>query len=163
MLFVRDEALKFAFTTMLNKLIFSYRLLLKPYLAAMQSNTADEALLCIQYLEKQLDQNAEQRSTLHKLMAQGYIDQIFYTQESNELLLQARDFRSEIEALNNTVAGDTTKVYETERLINYCKRGEMLTDFNESLFELFVDHILIYSRQRIGFVLRCGITFEEMI
>ncbi len=163
MLFVRDDALKLAFVTMLNKLIFSYRLLLKPYLAAMQSNTADEALLRIQYLENQLDQNAEQRSTLHKLMAQGYIDQILYTQECNELLLQARDFRSEIEALNNTVAGDTTKVYETERLINYCKRGEMLTDFNESLFELFVDHILIYSRQKIGFILRCGLTFEEMI
>lgn len=98
-----------------------------------------------------------------KMVSTSYIDQILYTQESNELLLQARDFRSEIEALNNTVAGDTTKVYETERLINYCKRGEMLTDFNKSLFELFVDHILIYSRQKIGFVLRCGLTFEEMI
>lgn len=96
-------------------------------------------------------------------MAQGYIDQILYTQESNELLLQARDFRSEIEVLNNTVAGDTTKVYETEHLINFCKRGEMLTNFNGSLFELFVDHILIYSRQQIGFVLRCGLTFKEMI
>lgn len=36
MLFVRDEALKLAFATMLNKLIFSYRLILKPYLSAMR-------------------------------------------------------------------------------------------------------------------------------
>lgn len=163
MLYLRDDDIKLAFATMINKLIYCHKLILKPYLEALQVNTSDAALLRIQQLETLLEQNAEQRETLHKLMAQGYIDQILFTQENNALLTQANDFRSDIEALNRSVTGDTSKVYETERLIHYCERGEMLLEYSEDLFELFVDHIEVYSRQSIGFVLHCGLTFKERI
>lgn len=163
MLYLRDDDIKLAFATMINKLIYCHKLILKPYLEALQVNTSDAALLRIQQLETLLEQNAEQRETLHKLMAQGYIDQILFTQENNALLTQANDFRSDIEALNRSVTGDTSKVYETERLIHYCERGEMLLEYSEDLFELFVDHIEVCSRQSIGFVLHCGLTFKERI
>lgn len=62
------------------------------------------------------------------------------------------------------LSGDEhTKVYETERLIHFCERGEMSQEYNEDLFELFVDHIYVYSRQEVGFVLHCGLTFKERI
>ena len=163
MLYLKDDDIKLAFATMINKLIYCHKLVLKPYLESLQANTSDKALLRIKQLETLLEQNAEQRETLHKLMAQGYIDQILFTQENNVLLTQANDFRSDIEALNRSVTGDTTKVYETERLIHFCERGEMLQKYNEELFELFVDHIEVYSRQSIGFVLHCGLTFKERI
>lgn len=163
MLYLRDDDLKLAFATMLNKLIYCYKPVLKPYLVALQNNTTDEALLRIQRLETLLEQNAEQRETLHKLMAQGYIDQILFTQENNALLSQADDFRSDIDALNNSVTGDTTKVYETERLLHFCERGEMLNEYSENLFELFVDRIYVYSRHEVGFIMKCGLTFKEMI
>lgn len=163
MLYLKDDDIKLAFATMINKLIYCHKLVLKPYLESLQANTSDKALLRIQQLETLLEQNAEQRETLHKLMAQGYIDQILFTQENNVLLTQANDFRSDIEALNRSVTGDTSKVYETERLIHFCERGEMLLEYSEDLFELFVDHIEVYSRQSIGFVLHCGLTFKERI
>ena len=163
MLYLRDDDIKLAFATMINKLIYCHKLVLKPYLESLQANTSDKALLRIQQLETLLEQNAEQRETLHKLMAQGYIDQILFTQENNALLTQANDFRSDIESLNCSVTGDTSKVYETERLIHFCERGEMLLEYSEDLFELFVDHIKVYSRQSIGFVLHCGLTFKERI
>lgn len=163
MLYIRDDDIKLAFATMINKLIYCHKLVLKPYLESLQANTSDKALLRIQQLETLLEQNTEQRETLHKLMAQGYIDQILFTQENNALLTQANDFRSDIEALNRSVTGDTSKVYETERLIHFCERGEMLLEYSEDLFELFVDHIEVYSRQSIGFALHCGLTFKERI
>ena len=163
MRYLKDDDIKMAFATMINKLIYCHKLVLKPYLESLQANTSDKALLRIQQLETLLEQNAEQRETLHKLMAQGYIDQILFTQENNVLLTQANDFRSDIEALNRSVTGDTSKVYETERLIHFCERGEMLLEYSEDLFELFVDHIEVYSRQSIGFVLHCGLTFKERI
>lgn len=163
MLYLKDDDIKLAFATMINKLIYCHKLVLKPYLESLQANTSDKALLRIQQLETLLEQNAEQRETLHKLMAQGYIDQILFTKENNALLTQANDFRSDIEALNRSVTGDTSKVYETERLIHFCERGEMLLEYSEDLFELFVDHIEVYSRQSIGFVLHCGLTFKERI
>lgn len=163
MLYLRDDDIKLAFATMINKLIYCHKLVLKPYLESLQVNTSDEALLRIQQLETLLEQNAEQRETLHKLMAQGYIDQILFTQENNALLTQANEFRSDIEAMNRSMTGDTTKVYETERLIHFCEHGEMLLEYRENLFELFVDHIEVYSRQSIGFALHCGLTFKERI
>ena len=152
-----------AFATMINKLIYCHKLVLKPYLESLQVNTSDETLLRIQHLETLLEQNAEQCETLYKLMGQGYIDQILLTQENNALLTQANEFRSDIEALNRSMTGDTTKVYETERLMHYCERGKLLLEYSEDLFELFVDHIEVYSRQSIGFVLHCGLTFKERI
>ena len=163
MLYVRDDDFKLAFTTMINKLIYCHKLVLKPYLKALQENTGDASLLRIQQLEILLEQNTEQRETLHKLMGQGYIDQILFTQENNALLSQANDYRNEIEALNRSQTLDTTKVYETERLLHFCERGEMQQKYSADLFELFVDHIEVYSRQKIGFALHCGLILKEMI
>ena len=157
MLYIRDDDLKLAFTTMINKLV------LKPYLKTLQENTGDASLLNIQQLEMLLEQNTEQRETLHKLMGQGYIDQILFTQENNALLSQANDYRNEIEALNRSQSLDATQVYETERLLHFCERGEMQLEYSEELFELFVDHIEVYSRQKIGFALHCGLILKEMI
>ena len=39
----------------------------------------------------------------------------------------------------------------------------MSQEYNEDLFELFVDHIHVYSRQEVGFVLRCGLVFKDRI
>ena len=95
---------------MLNKLIYEHRLILAPYLKALENASGDEALQQIQHLELLLDQNSEQRETLTKLMAQGYIDQILYNQETNALLLQAETYRSDIEAITICMTGDSAKV-----------------------------------------------------
>ena len=163
MLAIRDYDIKLAFATMLNKLIYCHKLILKPYLLSMRENTNDKILLRIQHLETMLEQNTEQRETLYKLMGQGYIDQVLYIQENNELLSQADNFKSEIEALNYSMTDDSARVYETERLIHFCECGEMLQEYNEELFELFIDHIEVFDRNLIGFVLRCGLTFKEKI
>lgn len=163
MLYIRDDDLKLAFTTMINKLVYCHKLVLKPYLKALQESTGDASLLNIQQLEILLEQNTEQRETLHKLMGQGYIDQILYTQENNALLSQAGEYRNQIELLNRSQSLDATKVYETERLLHFCERGEMQLEYSEELFELFVDHIEVYSRQKIGFALHCGLILKEMI
>ena len=41
--------------------------------------------------------------------------------------------------------------------------GEMQLEYSEEFFELFVDHIEVYSRQEIGFALHCGLILKEMI
>lgn len=40
---------------------------------------------------------------------------------------------------------------------------ETLTDFGDGLFAAFVDHIVIFSRTEVGFVMKCGSTFRERI
>ena len=163
MLFIRDNDLKLAFVTMMNKLIYSHKLVLRPYLKAIQENSSDENLHRIQHLEHLLEQNTEQRETLTKLMAQGYIDQVIFNRENNALLSQADGFRADIEALRTNMTSDTSKVMETEKLLHFTERGSMLAEFDDILFTRFVDHIEAYSRQKIGFVMKCGLTLSERI
>jgi len=96
-------------------------------------------------------------------MAQGYIDQILYNQETNALLLQAETYRSDIEAITICMTGDTAKVTETNLLLHFVSHAEMLTAYSEELFESYADHIEITGRNEIKFVMKCGLTFTERI
>ena len=160
-LFVKDEALKLAFITMMNKLIFSHRLILKPYLEAIKNVSTDDSLRRIQQIQTLLAQNTEKRETLTKLMTQGIIDPVLYSQETNELLSQADSFRDEIEALKNTVSGDVTKVTEATALMHFAEKSAMLHEFDDDLFERFVRRIIVHSRNDIRFELKCGLTLRE--
>ena len=142
---------------------YGHRLVLVPYLKALENSSGDEALQRIQHLELLLDQNSEQRETLTKLMAQGYIDQILYNQETNALLLQAETYRSDIEAITICMTGDSAKVTETNLLLHFVSHADMLTTYSEELFENYADHIEITGRNEIKFVMKCGLTFTERI
>ena len=161
MLFVKDEALKQAFTTMVNKLIFSHRQILKPYLEALKNTSTDDSLHRIQQVQTLLAQNTEKRETLTRLLTQGIIDPVLYNQETNALLSQADGFRDEIEALKNEVSGDVTKVNETTVLIHFCQKSAMLQEFDEDLFERFVKRIIVHSRDDIRFELKRGLILRE--
>lgn len=159
---IHDE-IKVAFITLLNKLIYGYRLILTPYLKVLENSSGDEAIHRIQHLEQLIAQNSEQREALTKLMAQGYIDQILYNQETNALLLQAETYRSDIEAITIGMTGDAAKVTETNLLLHFVSHTDMLTAYSEEFFENYADHIEVMSRNEIRFVMKCGLTFTERI
>ena len=92
-----------------------------------------------------------------------YIDQILFNQENNALLAQADGFRADIQAINSSMTGDTSKVVETEKLLHFAERGSMLAEFDDLLFTKFVDSVRVDSRQQVSFVLKCGLTFKERI
>ena len=57
--YVRDDEIKTAFSTMLNKLIYGYRFILTPYLKVLENSSGDEAIQRIQHLEQLIAQNSE--------------------------------------------------------------------------------------------------------
>ena len=65
--------------------------------------------------------------------------------------------------LNRTMTGDTSKVNETMVLLKYAENAEMLTAFDEELFEKFVNRIVVFKRNEIGFELKCGLTLRERL
>ena len=50
-----------------------------------------------------------------------------------------------------------------EKLLRYTVKGKMLTGFDDALFTEHVDHIVVYERTEIGFVMKCGPVFRERI
>lgn len=161
MKYVEDDVIKAAFTTMMNKLIYAHRMILKPYVDTLHSENKDSSLRRIQQLQTLLLQNSDQRETLTKLMGQGYIDPIIYNEENNALLRQADDYRAEIEMLNRNISGDASHLQAATTLLHFAGKSAMLDTFDEYLFEQTVDRIIVQSRSEFVFELKCGLKLKE--
>ena len=161
MLFVKDDDLKQAFVTMMNKLVYAHRIILKPYVDALKNTSSDDSLRRIQEIQTLLAENTEKRETLTKLMTQGIIDPILFNKETNELLSQADSFRDEINALKNAVSGDVTKVTAATALLHFTEKGGILQEFDDDLFNEYVNRIIVRSRNEVRFELKCGLTLRE--
>lgn len=159
--YIRDDTVKAAFVTMINKLIFAHSIVLKPYVETLQNGCTNAPMRRIQQIQTLLLENAEQRETLTKLMAQGYIDQILYNEENNTLLSQADRYRQEMDTLSKAIGGDGAHVTAAKELLRYVEKAAMLTDFDEALFENTVTCIKVLSREEIAFELKCGLTLKE--
>lgn len=161
LLYLEDAAIKGAFTTLINKLIFAHAVILKPLLITLKATSKDAALLKIKELQTELLRNTEQREILSTLMAQGYIDKIIYTGQANELLRQADNAKNEITALGSSLTGDNCKITELTKLLRYTEKALMLMQFDDAVFTDFVEKIIIKNRQKVTFVLKCGLSLTE--
>lgn len=61
MKYITDDALKRAFVTMMNKLVFGHQIVLRPLLQNLRGMNDREQLLKMQELESQIEKNMEQR------------------------------------------------------------------------------------------------------
>lgn len=164
MKYVREEVLKAAFVTMLNKLIFSRKHILKPLLEQLKANSNDENVRRMQELQKQLESHAEKKNTLHRLYAQKVVDPVLFRQEINALQKQAESCRMEIAQLEQETHGETEIIAELKQLLRFTEQhSAMLTEFQETWFSAFAEQIILYNRNHIGFRLKCGLLLKEEI
>ena len=161
MKYIRDNELKLAFVTMMNKLIFTHRRILKPYIEALQNSPVDSPMKRIQELQTMLAANTEKRETLSRLMTQGIIDQVLYNRENNFLLSEAENKKREMEALSNNISGSVSTLASANDLLHFTEKGVMLDAFDDELFTRHVDRIIVVSREEVCFELKCGLSLHE--
>lgn len=159
MMFIKDEAIKAAFVTMLNKLIFGYKFILMPYLEALKSSDIDANLQNIFDLKAELQKNVDRKQELRKLRVGGFLDSAMYTQELRRIEQQNEEYRAALK--NNEKSALNGSIQETEKLLHFIESHEAQTVFSDEAFTEFVDSIIVYSRTSIGFRLKCGLTLKE--
>lgn len=148
---------------MLNKLIFSRKLLLKPLYDTIIADSTDESIQRMQELQKLLETNSEKKHTFRQLRAQEIIDNVMYNQELNLLRKAAEEYRNELEILSCYTSAEAHEISEMEKLLRFVESATVIEDFNDELFLAFVDHIIVYGRDYIEFKLKCGLTLKEVI
>ena len=121
MLYIRDDDLKIAFLTMMNKLIYGYKQILRPLLTHLRNTNNGKSSEREQTLQTLLLQNAEQREPLTKLMAQGYIDQVLYNKENNELLTLADNYKAELDTIQKSCNLDSEIVSITLKFCTFSR------------------------------------------
>ena len=159
--YVRDDVLKAAFITMLNKLIFSRKLILRPLYDSIRSDSTDESVQRMQELQKLIEKNTEKKNTLRQLRAQSIINNVMYNQELNLLRKASDNYRNELAVLSCYTSAEAHEVTELEKLLRFAESAPVIEQFDDELFQTFVDHIVVYGRDCIEFKLKCGLTLKE--
>ena len=163
MKYVTDDALKTAFLTMMNKLIFACRKMLIPLLRNLQGYHDKGYLLQIQEYEMKLEKNIEKRQVLMSLMSGGLLESALFNKENNALILEEQRLREEKNKVIYSVSGDRTKVETLQELIKCISGREFLTEYDDELFIAHVDHITVVSRTEVIFSLKCGLNLKERL
>lgn len=161
MMFIKDAAIKAAFVTMLNKLIFGYKHILSPYLEALKLSDTDDHLQNILNLKAELQKNVDRKQDLRKLRVGGFLDSVMYTQELRRIEQQNEEYRTALK--NNEKSAMNGSIKETENLLHFIESLEPQTEFSDDMFTDYVDSIIVYTRTRIGFRLKCGLTLKEEV
>lgn len=161
MKFIREDNLERAFITMMNKLIFGRKFILKPLLKGLRDMRKADSISRISELEKLTEKNTEQKEMLIKLMAKGYLEPALFNKENNELQIEVENYRNEIESLTFVMNSEVSKTHEVRELLRFTNKAQMLTTFDGEIFESFVNQVFVYSREEVGFQMKCGITLRE--
>ena len=163
MKYITDDSVKTAFLTMMNKLVFAHKMVLKPLLHNLQGYNDKDHLLQIQEYEIKLEKNIEQRQVLASLMSSGLLEHALFNKENNALILEEQRLREEKDKTVYSVSGDRTKVENLQELIKYVSGREMLTEYDDELFIAHVEHITVTSRDEVVFALKCGLNLKERL
>ena len=163
MKYITDNALKTAFLTMMNKLVFSHQMVLRPLLNALKGTNDEERLMQIEEVETKLDKNTEQRQVLTGLMASGYLEPALFNKESNALTTEADMLRQKKDDLMHSMCGDRSKMDELESLMQFSKKNDMVMEYSDDLFLAYVERVMIISRSEVVFELKCGLNLKERL
>ena len=107
--YITDDALKLAFVTMMNKLVFGHQLVLRPLLQSLRGLNDQSRLLKIEELETAIEKNREQKQVLTNLMASGYLEPALFNKESNEHCSGSGSPAAGKDGLMRSVNGDMVK------------------------------------------------------
>ena len=163
MQFIRDEDIKTAFVTMMNKLIYGQKFILRPLLNGLRNQNNVASFRRIEELETKIVNNMEQSQMLTGLMAKGYLKPALFNKEKNSLEAERESLLAEKDQLTHSVNGNFAKMEEVDRLLKFATKTKTLTAYEDELFENYVEKIIVFSREEIGFELKCGITLKERL
>ncbi|MGU9049250.1 zinc ribbon domain-containing protein [Clostridium perfringens] len=163
MQFIRDDDIKTAFVTMMNKLIFGQKFILRPLLDGLRNQNSAASFLRIEELETKIENNMEQSQMLTGLLAKGYLEPALFNKEKISLEAERERLLAEKDQLTRSINGNFAKVDEVDRLLKFTTKSKMLKTYEDELFENYAEKIIVYSREIVGFELKCGITLKERL
>lgn len=160
---IREDSVKAAFTTMLNKLIFARDKVLLPYANSLKNAERTEYLDELNAIEEALEKNQQKRQQVTQLFTKGYLDPAIYAQQTNELRKQSEQLTVQKDVIMARVSDGDKKKKALEDILRFTAGAKMQTAFDDALFTRFVNNVIVYSRTEIGFALKCGLTLLERI
>lgn len=161
MRFIKEDDIFKAFVIMMNKLIYGNKYILRPLLRTLKETDYSKNMLELEELDHKIEINADRLQVLNNLLAKGFLEHSMFIAESNDIKKEETMLKEQKKLLINSLKGNMAVFYETERLLKWVSKSDYIKEFDEAAFENFVDRIIIYSQEEIGFMMKCNITLKE--
>ena len=163
MKYIKDEDLKYAFVLMMNKLIFSHKTVLKPFIQSLSGMDCDNVQDEISRIDCRCIEISKKMQVISKLAADGLLDGSAFNCEKNELNIEYQKLIDRKKHLYDYTSENKEKIEYATTLYKFCSKSEMLNEYSDEFFEKYVSRVIVYSRDVIGFELKCGIIFTERL
>lgn len=160
---IREDSVKAAFITMMNKLSFSRTKVLLPLAESMRGAGDKESLERLSEIISRLEEITKRRMQVAQFFSKGLIDPSVFAEESDALDLEEDRLTNEKKTLTCKVSGDRSQLESLELLLKDTAKRDSLTAFDDDLFLRHVDRIIVYERTEVGFAMKCGPVFRERI
>ena len=80
------------------------------------------------------------------------------------MLKEAALLKEQKEAIKHTIDGSQTILFEVEKLLKFATKAEKQIDtFDSEIFEDFIEEIIVFSQEEIGFKMKCGLNLRERL
>ncbi len=161
MKFIYEERVFSSFITMINKLVYGYKEVLLPLLHGLGEMTNENRISEIEELEQKISKNTERKQVMAELLSKKILDSELFRKELACINAETEKLKLESKRLGVFDKSSIGQLGELESLIHFLSKKQRIREFDEELFMRFVKNVIVYSREEIGFHLKCGITLRE--
>lgn len=163
MLFLRDGEIKATFSTIMNKLAFSKKLILEPLYDSINKIDEECDLARIDAIDKRMEQLTEERNTLIGLMTKGFLEPALFNKERNVLDKEIKNLTAEKANLVMSFTSGSSQADEVKALLDYVSADKFDGNYTDEAFEKFVENIIVNSRDELTFKMKCGLSLIEKV
>ncbi|WP_100064986.1 recombinase family protein [Miniphocaeibacter massiliensis] len=159
--FIRDEDIKVAFLNMVNKLIFSRKLVIEKPLTELTKDNGSMVEKDIKVIGAEIKGLHGRHERLNDLLKAKLIDDNSYSEEIQRIDNKLEVLNQKKQEKIQEKIDISFKIKELNKLNKLLMNQRYLTIFNEDYFREIVDHIFVETRSKIEFHLKCGLVFQE--
>lgn len=160
---ILESSIHAAFMTMMNKLTFAREAVLYPLDEGLSVYGGEDAIIRISEIQDDMERITLRKQQVTGFFSKGLLDPAIYQEEMDRLSADEKQLIKERDLRSNSISTDYDRTQALASLLKYTAKGNMVTEYDEELVEEHVDRIIVYSREEIGFVMKCGPTFREKV
>ena len=163
MKYIREDDLKRVFLTMMNKLRFGNDLVLKPLLISITTSSSKKNANSVEDIEKEMKSNEEQRKQLNVLLTKGYLERPIFAEAHNKLVMEYEHLTAKRDLLFRMDNAGYTMEQALKELVDFLNSAEPFTEWDDSLFERFIEKVKVITREEVEVEFKCGLKLRERI
>lgn len=161
---IKEDYIKAAFTHLYNKLKSNCDPILIPLVEDLKKLHYSQGYESqIKKLNNRISELTEQSHVLSRLRSKGYLDSVLFIEQNSLIVKELAELRAQRSALFDYTDFDE-QITKTNELITILKKqADLIERFDENIFSLMVEKIIVKSKVMLTFHLINGLELTEFI